>query len=753
MVRTLLGPTPGTRVAAAVRAAAGPICACVLALCAASAASAASPPPLTILTQGASNDNGDIFISPNGAKAPYSNGVEITNTQGEVIWFHAAPAGQEDTDFRTQTYEGQPVLTFWQGTGFGGLAKGTDYIYNDHFEQIAAVNAGNGLSADGHEFLITPQNTALILAYATNKANLSGIGGSEEQTVVNGIVQEIDIGTGQVLFQWDSEGNVPFGASEEALPQSPSTPWEWFHINAVKLDTNGNLLIDARNTWAFYEVNRTTGEVLWTLGGKDSTFTEQAALGQTLDDAGFITAWQHDPEPVGNDEYTVFDNEAAVGPPQLPYSRVVTIQLNQLTDTATLVNSYNQPQDAQAASQGNSQTTANGDLFTGWGALPYITESNAADETLWEAQFPAGVNSYRAYRLPWLSGTTVEASASPSTSTVGSAVTYSATVSSAASGTPTGTVTFSVGATTLCTTESLAGGSGSCSASNAPVGNDTVTATYSGDANFASSAGTASLTVDAAPAITSANKTTFTVGTAGSFTVTATGFPAPSVSESGTLPGGVTFAGGVLSGTPTQGGVYAITFTASNGVGANAVQSFTLTVDAPPLITSPAIAEFEQGVAGSFKVTATGTPAPTITEWGNLPAGVTFASGLLSGKPSGYGSFELTFTASNGIGNPSYQKFLLWVLGLHVTTASLPEAVTGTPYSEQLTARGGVQPYRWSVTGGALPQGLKLSKTGVISGTPKATATTSTFAATVTDPKAPKAEQQTATAVLTLNVL
>ena len=62
---------------------------------------------------------------------------------------------------------GQPVLTWWQGTGLGGLASGTDYIYNDHYQQIATVNAGNGLSADGHEFLITPQNTALILAYTT----------------------------------------------------------------------------------------------------------------------------------------------------------------------------------------------------------------------------------------------------------------------------------------------------------------------------------------------------------------------------------------------------------------------------------------------------------------------------------------------------------------------------------------------------------------------------------------------------------
>ena len=101
------------------------------------------------------------------------------------------------------------MLTWWQGTGLGGLAKGTDYIYNDHYQPIATVNAGNGLSADGHEFLITPQNTALILSYTTATADLTSIGGPANQTVIDGVVQEIDIVTGKVLFQWNSAGPRP----------------------------------------------------------------------------------------------------------------------------------------------------------------------------------------------------------------------------------------------------------------------------------------------------------------------------------------------------------------------------------------------------------------------------------------------------------------------------------------------------------------------------------------------------------------
>jgi hypothetical protein len=366
----------------------------------AAADSPAGPPPITVLTQGADNGNGDIFIAPVGDTSTYANGPEIINTAGQVIWFHPVPTGQEAADFRTQTYDGRRVLTWWQGTGLGGLSTGTDYIYNDHYQQIATVNAGNGYSADGHEFLITPWNTALILAYTTATANLTAIGGPPDQTVIDGIVQEIDIHTGRVLFQWNSADHVPYSDSQQPLPASPSTPWDWFHVNAVHLDGFGNLLIDARNTWTTYDVSLRTGAVDWQLGGKQSSFTLQAAPGQTLDSANEIFAWQHDPEYIGHGEFTFFDNESS-GAPLLPYSRAVTVQLNPWAKTATLVRSDSQPEGLSAPSQGNAQTTGNGDLFVGWGALPYFSEFSPSGQLELNAEFPAGVNTYRAYRLPW----------------------------------------------------------------------------------------------------------------------------------------------------------------------------------------------------------------------------------------------------------------------------------------------------------------------------------------------------------------
>jgi YVTN family beta-propeller protein len=186
------------------------------------------------------------------------------------------------------------------------------------------------------------------------------------------------------------------------------------------------------------------------------------------------------------------------------------------------------------------------------------------------------------------------------------------------------------------------------------------------------------------PAITSGNITTFAAGTAGSFTVTATGLPAPTLTETGTLPSGLSFNAttGVLSGTPAAGtgGAYSITFTASNGVGTAATQSFALTVNQAAAIASANTTSFTFGAAGTFNVTATGFPAPTLSETGALPGGVSFNSstGVLSGTPASgtVGHYNITFTASNGVGTAATQTFTLTV-----NPATQTIALTGVPSS------------------------------------------------------------------------
>lgn len=178
--------------------------------------------------------------------------------------------------------------------------------------------------------------------------------------------------------------------------------------------------------------------------------------------------------------------------------------------------------------------------------------------------------------------------------------------------------------------------------------------------------------------------------------------------------------------------------------------SISETVAEAPQITSPNAATFTENTEGEFMVIATGTPQPTISESGALPHGVTFSGGVLSGTPTQRGSFPITFTARNGVGEDSVQHFTLTVLGLHVTTTSLPEATPGTRYSVQLHAVGGVAPYRWSETG-ALPGKLKLRRSGVLTGKVQAQGSGS-FPITVTVSSGHGRTRQSATATLTLTV-
>jgi large repetitive protein len=198
---------------------------------------------------------------------------------------------------------------------------------------------------------------------------------------------------------------------------------------------------------------------------------------------------------------------------------------------------------------------------------------------------------------------------------------------------------------------------------------------------------TFTITINQAPQITSGNATTFTIGQPGSFTVTTIGRPAATLTLTGTLPSGVTFTDhgdgtATLGGTPAagSGGTYVLTITAANGVGANAVQSFTLTVNQPPAITSGNTTTFTIGEAGSFTVTTDGFPAPALSATGALPAGVTFTdngngTATLSGTPASgtAGSYPLTITASNGVGVDATQNFTL-VVEMTATTLTAQDA-------------------------------------------------------------------------------
>jgi hypothetical protein len=208
-----------------------------------------------------------------------------------------------------------------------------------------------------------------------------------------------------------------------------------------------------------------------------------------------------------------------------------------------------------------------------------------------------------------------------------------------------------------------------------------------------------SLVVSPPLGISSLNNATFTTSTVGTFNVTATGSPVPSLNLTGTLPAGVTFTDnhngtGTLTGTPATGGVFLVNLIATNSTGSSS-QPFTLTVNQSPSISSANNATFSAGSTNSFTVTATGYPTSSITENGALPTGVTFVdnhngSGTLSGMPTGASVSSISFTAANTAGSVS-QPFTLTSslttqnVTVRTTISSLAFTVDGFSYTSPQT--------------------------------------------------------------------
>ena len=371
-----------------------------------------NPPPITVLKSQGHLAEGLIFISPQGAgqpdpSHPIGPGPEIIDNRGRPVWFSpvTAPGGVWAMDFQVQTYRGMPVLTWTEGTAFNvhPTVPTIDYILDASYNVVATIQAGNGLNANQHEFQLTPQNTALLAIYHLVPANLSSVGGATNGLVYEAVVQELDVATGKVLLEWHSLRDIPVTDSykEPPLASTPEAEYDYFHLNSISLDTDGNLLISARHTWAIYKINRATGATMWRLGGKRSDF----ALGP-----GVAFAWQHHAIATNASTIRIFDNQSN-GTPELPYSRIIWVKRDESAMTATLVKSFVHPEGLSAGFMGNAQALPNGDTFVGWGEPGRFSEFDTDGQLVFDAKTPDGYNTYRAYRSPWIGAPTTSPTA------------------------------------------------------------------------------------------------------------------------------------------------------------------------------------------------------------------------------------------------------------------------------------------------------------------------------------------------------
>jgi hypothetical protein len=329
---------------------------------------------------------GDIFAD---AENSIQSGPLIFDPQGQLIYFqplrHSAAF-----NVQVQSYQGQTVLTYWQGYVQEGVGIGRDVILDHHYQQVAIVHAGHGYNADLHEFTITPQGDALITAYAPVKANLSSVGGSRHGTLLDSIIQKIDIATGKVLWEWHASRHVPVSATYEGKPGT--TPYDYFHVNSIQQLPGGKLLISSRHTWAVYEIDMRTGRIAFTLGGKHSSFK----MG-----SGTNFEWQHNAHLQPDGTLTVFDNASGGPTANERTSRALRIRLDFKKHRASLISAFTNRPPVLAVSQGNMQLLPDGNMFVGWGAEPYLSEFDRSGRQLFSLHFLSPLESYRGFRFPW----------------------------------------------------------------------------------------------------------------------------------------------------------------------------------------------------------------------------------------------------------------------------------------------------------------------------------------------------------------
>ncbi len=204
-----------------------------------------------------------------------------------------------------QSYNGKPVLSWWQGavSGTGATTSGEDVVFDQHYRQVATLKGTDGWVISEHEMIISGHN-AWVTAYKNVPMNLTPYGGDAKGVVVDSAVQEYDLQTGQLLYTWDALNpggtpNIPLSQSKQK--PFPGIPWDAYHINSIQLTGHETFLVSMRNTWSAYLVDRLTNGIEWTLSGraKRSTFALPA-------NAQFH--WQHDVQLHGANILSMFDD-------------------------------------------------------------------------------------------------------------------------------------------------------------------------------------------------------------------------------------------------------------------------------------------------------------------------------------------------------------------------------------------------------------------------------------------------------------
>lgn len=344
-------------------------------------------------------------------------GAVILDSTGELVWRQTG-SEIDQNDVRPQMYRGERFLTFQMDGPNGNKSQGHWYMMDQSYTIRYRVRPHEFPHADMHEFQITSDDTAVVITTVPIPYDLRSVGGPEHGWLDNCYFQELDLETGELLFQWSSIDH--FAPNTTMEPQDnclidprarfagcgdeKDSAFDYFHLNSVEKDSQGNYLISARNIWGISYINGTNGDVLWTLGGGEVNDFKDLS-----DGAGLDFSWQHFARWVEEGKrISFFDNHYhRVGDPAGESAgRVIDVDIP--NRTVKLQKAYTHPHHIRAESQGNIQHLDNGNYMVGWGSSGAFTEFAAGGELLCDANYGAEaffefspVSSYRVFRGQW----------------------------------------------------------------------------------------------------------------------------------------------------------------------------------------------------------------------------------------------------------------------------------------------------------------------------------------------------------------
>jgi hypothetical protein len=335
---------------------------------------------------------GVVLTTPN-ATANSEHGPTIYDNHGQVVWYQPMPY-KRTWDLSVVTYRDQRMLAVYvQGPRLpSGFARPQYLLLDRHYRIAARIPARNGYSADLHELEITSHGRAYVGAYNQVLDPVSG------HPTLEYVVQQVDIASGDLLFEWHSLDHVPARASYLPRPQG-TVAWDYFHGNSIERLPGGNLIISARNTSTLYEISGQTGQVLWRMGGKEDDFDLVSRH------PGWQFCFQHDARRRGPGSLTVFDNggEGPGCPRHVSRVEVFAYDLNTMSvRRLRSISSRTASTDGAGyfgRAVGSARRAINLDWFVSWGVVPHITEFGSAGRLKWDMTLSR--TTYRAIRGRW----------------------------------------------------------------------------------------------------------------------------------------------------------------------------------------------------------------------------------------------------------------------------------------------------------------------------------------------------------------